>query len=180
MKTHSGWDDAIKEAVFRNRADRPKTWFVKGCQLKQAADLCDWIVEGTTGTAKDGHVAYVHTMLLAMATEALLKAAFVLRKGTPLVPRKKGGLKLDDDFKTHDLRELAGMVRFPAAATELALLDRLTLFVMWFARYPVPIESNFAQQVGVTSDERLAALAFYQRLHDSLVSEPTLNDLAKP
>jgi hypothetical protein len=180
MKTQSGWSDATKESVFRNAADRPKTWFVKGCHLRKAADGCDWIVEGTTGIAKNDHVAFVHMMLLAMAIEALLKAMFVRRKGSPLEPSKNGGVKLTRDFKTHDLRKLAALGGLSISAAEESLLDRLALFVKWFGRYPVPIESNLAEQVGVTSDERSAALRFYDRLHGLLEPDPMLNDLAGP
>ena len=179
MKTESGWDDATKEAVYCNAANRPNTWFVKGCHLKTAADRCDWI--DATGNPNKNHVAYVYTMLIAMAIEALLKAALVLRIGSPLVPGKRGRSKLNNEFKTHDLRALARRLKphgFPISDPDLELLDRLTLFVLWFGRYPIPTDSHSVEQVGTSSPERARILEFYQRLHNYLIGfEPKLNDL---
>ncbi|HET6325753.1 MAG TPA: hypothetical protein VFG04_13830 [Planctomycetaceae bacterium] len=177
MGVNDDWDTPTKREAFANAADRPNTWFVKGCQLKAAADRCDWI--GGTGI---GDLHWVYTMLLGMAIESLLKAAIVLHHGSQLKREPNRAVNLERSFLIHDLDALAKRIEtqdFTLSKDELELLNRLTSFIEWCGRYPVPRGDNDMMAVGTSSIERGRILAFYDRLlNDLRKHKAVLNELS--
>jgi hypothetical protein len=121
-------------------------------------------------------------MLLGMAIESLLKAAIVLFHGSQLKRASNQAVNLDRSFLTHELDTLAKRIEsqdLPISEEELELLNRLTSFVEWCGRYPVPRGGDDMMAVGTSSIERGRILALYDRLHHHLRKyEPVLNELS--
>jgi hypothetical protein len=93
-------------------------------------------------------------LLAGLAIENFLKALIVLdkqKRGEPLTDRDK--LTLVDG--KHDLVSLNGIAGVDVGEIERAMLARLSQFVLWRGRYPVPKRSNlFSDVMTQTSDLR--------------------------
>lgn len=86
------------------------------------------------------HYQGPYFMLLAFATENLLKAAAVSRNGTRYRTEFRQTLKFPKELKNHNLVELATFVHLSFTEKEEDLLRRLTRSAIWFGRYPAPLE----------------------------------------
>ncbi len=141
-------------------------------ELKRAADRCDWGPDSGKPDEVGPTSAFVHTMLLAMTIESLLKGGIVLHRGSQIVEDKNGRLRFHRKFKSHKLHKLAARLspEFEATQDELELLEELVPFVEWSARYPGPLDSESYAPVGFSSPKRAAALAFHARLRAHLES----------
>jgi len=85
----------------------------------------------------------VYAMLCGMSLELLIKAVLIMQK--------------EDVKPVHDLSALARHAEIPLDQAERGLLDLLTHYVVWYARYPVP-RRNTAENVrelGRLIDEHL-------------------------
>ena len=105
--------------------------------------------------------------LLGMAFENMFKGIFVFRNADC----SKGG-RLSMAFpSTHKLTALADKIEFQLNWNERLLLERLSVYVIWFAKYPVPkMAKDFEWVELVDSDFDLAEKVF-ARLHAAAVKE---------
>jgi hypothetical protein len=76
-----------------------------------------------------------YMLLSGLALENLTKGIIVGRKPGVVTP---------DTFnlKEHNLLKLAQQVARPFSKNERDILDRLTAFVMWAGRYPIPLRAT--------------------------------------
>ncbi|MEQ1663729.1 MAG: hypothetical protein ABL877_13635 [Thiobacillus sp.] len=79
-------------------------------------------------------------MLLAFATENLLKAAAVSYKRFQYKDEFRRSKKFPKELMKHDLIKLAQLVGLAYSDTEEDLLRRLTRSAIWFGRYPAPLD----------------------------------------
>jgi hypothetical protein len=79
-------------------------------------------------------------MLLAFATENLLKAAAVSHKRSQYKNEFRHSKKFPKELMKHDLIKLAQLVGLPYSDKEEDLLRRLTRSAIWFGRYPAPLD----------------------------------------
>lgn len=119
-------------------ANSPGHWAWKAHRLKGAADELTFADHWT-----------VRYMLLGLSIENLLKALAIGRghrveiEGDNIVlgwPRGSG----------HDLAKLADFADFRLDPDELALLNKLTEFIVWGAKYPTPRKVGPLQLEGAT------------------------------
>lgn len=79
-------------------------------------------------------------MLIAFATENLLKAAAVARNSTRYKTAFRDNNEFPKELKKHDLVKLAKLVDLDFSVSEEDLLRRLTRSAIWYGRYPVPLK----------------------------------------
>jgi hypothetical protein len=164
-------DKNTKNNTFSKEAALPEAWAIKARYLKYTADRIDW-------TSNEGmsRLVWVNYMLMGMAIESLLKGHMLFR-GIEPVDKKKGGIiQVNKVFKSHDLHVLAEKIACPAlpiSREELELLEKLSEFVKWVGRYPVPLNAYKIGTKQVSSIEYKKIQELYSRLHEPfLVKDP--------
>lgn len=86
------------------------------------------------------HFQGPYFMLLAFATENLLKAAAVSHKRLQYKDEFRHSKKFPKELMKHDLIKLAQLVGLSYSDKEEDLLRRLTRSAIWFGRYPAPLD----------------------------------------
>jgi hypothetical protein len=94
------------------------------------------------------HFQGPYFLLLAFATENLLKAAAIARNGSQWKGDFLKSNKFPRELQNHDLVELATLIGLSYSVEEEDLLRRLTRSAIWFGRYPAPL--NYAKMSGKT------------------------------
>jgi len=156
------WDNRTKHNTFLHEAQNYKAWLVKADSLARAADKTNWLLEENTGLAS------THNMLVGMAIECLLKAALIVR-GVDVVETKSGNLYFDKDFKSHKLNQLAEKLEQYGAVfsvEEMFLLEKLSIYIEWGARYPVPLAHTGMEPLSTSDSEQKAAFKIYKKLQN--------------
>lgn len=168
---------------FARRQIDPGAWFSVARSL-QLASLVLWHELKPTLDAwkKKGTIAEAdalplrlrgpYAMLAGMTIENMLKGLIVQR--TPRSARqdlfpKKGKRPLE----THNLRLLINRAAVPVGSLDVDLLKRLTTFVTWAGRYPVPLHEAAAKESRILKSDdfrRLAALV--ERLSAAHLKSP--------
>jgi len=122
---------------FQRQAIQPRTWELKAAELEYAAEvlwnqqLTDFPLQLSAKVAPPASIG-VALMLYGLAIENLAKAVIVA-SGSPL--DNKGRIS----FKVHKLAELVRQARLRMTMKDEFFLHRLTEFVEWAGRYPVPL-----------------------------------------
>ena len=78
-------------------------------------------------------------MLSAFAIENYLKGALVVFKKWSKTDIKQ---ELPKPLKSHNLTQLAELVKLPLNEEEADLMERLSEYAIWAGRYPVPLFSD--------------------------------------
>jgi hypothetical protein len=127
--------------MFEMGADNPQAWRVSAENLLRGSRAVGREVR-VSGTLIDVIVS-VQAMLVGMSIECSLKALWLkqdrryARAGTGFLRDGKLQLAAMKGAAKHDLRMMATVVGVVDVA-ELELLERLSWFVLWAGRYPVP------------------------------------------
>jgi len=138
------------EWAFESAGTNPLGWQQSAKDLLEAADA----VKARGGDVVDGgmhSLAAVQAMLVGMALECLLKGMWIKKhkawKNTvlgltfggkkPKVPNGKGGSVGD-----HELLPLADAAGVSLTQGERAVLQRLSGFIKWGGRYPIPTTAD--------------------------------------
>jgi hypothetical protein len=128
------------KALHEDVGNRADAWLVSVTTLRDAAKRLKSVESATLpgGTELMVGTDAVFTMLLGYAVECALKGLWV-DSGHKLV--SGGKFKRIPGISDHDLHGLAMKVGVEASADELDALRRLTPFVRFAGRYPVPIHA---------------------------------------
>jgi hypothetical protein len=132
----AGW-----RRMFEMGADNPEAWRASAETLLNAARIVGEKV-WTNGVLTDVVIS-VQAMLVGMSIECSLKALWLkqdrkyARPGAGFLRDDRLDLTVMDGATAHDLRRMATAVGLTDVA-ELDLLERLSWFVAWAGRYPVP------------------------------------------
>ena len=115
-----------------------------------------------------------HFMLVAYALENLMKAKIILDSQDKI--RNRLFRKLPPYIKTHNhnLTELAKQANVTTTLEEEDLLRRLSRESTWAARYPIPVEDTYLNNVQTYSDGKPYLVALFRpedtdRLNDLLL-----------
>lgn len=142
--------DYVHRVNFEMAAFSAINWIAKARNLFESAKqlepevVRDW--ESYRAKAKymgalhPDHFQGPYFMLLAFATENLLKAAAVSLKCSQYKAEFLKSKKFPGELKSHALVELATLVGLSYSDQEEDLLRRLTRSATWFGRYPVPLK----------------------------------------
>jgi hypothetical protein len=122
---------------FHRQADHPRTWELKAAELEYAAEVLwnrqvsDFSLQLSTKSAPPAVIGVV-LMLYGLAIETLAKA-IIVATDSPL--DRNGRIS----FNTHKLTELVRDTKIRMTPKDELFLNRLTEFVEWAGRYPVPL-----------------------------------------
>lgn len=122
---------------FHHQADHPRTWELKAAELEYAAEvlwkrqLGDFPLRLSAQGAPPVSIG-VALMLYGLAIENLAKAVTVAAD-SPL--DSKGRVS----FKSHKLAALVTSAKIRVSPKDELFLNKLTEFVEWAGRYPVPL-----------------------------------------
>ncbi len=154
-------DAELKERFFLAGQESPDCWLLQALSLKAAADRLDWKAhpprddEPTVSFLKEYH------LLLGLSFENLLKGYI------SLVRLERGEtLSLPSSCYTHRLEKLVNRpecAELKISESEVSVLTRLSPYIEWAGRYPLPKE--FSNMILVTSSpERDEEKALWDRL----------------
>ena len=130
---------------FDLQGNRPQAWTASADALWSAASLIESAVVpmDTLMPAERGPEA----LLRGLAFECGFKALWLIRN--PATLAKGGRYVKPAGVGEHDLLQLADAVLFQVSATERPVLNRLSAFVKFAGRYPIPRLAEQAEPVDV-------------------------------
>ena len=145
MLHSSSLDVAGWRRMFEMGADNPQAWRMSAENLLRGAravgsEIC------ISGTLTDTIVS-VQAMLIGMSIECSLKALWLKQdrryatRGEGFLRDGKLNLRVIEGARKHKLRKMATTVGLSDVA-ELELLERLSWFISWAGRYPVPLSAG--------------------------------------
>jgi hypothetical protein len=126
--------------IFENSGNFPGNWFMAAATLWSAANA----IEDHTKKDQEAHgvlmpaIRAPEAMLRGMAIESCLKGLW-LQRGPERKFVKDGRADMPAKFKKHNLVSLAQEVGIGASAIEEKALGRLSTFIQFAARYPIPL-----------------------------------------
>lgn len=134
--SRSGWDKQHKRT-----GAIPLAWvFTADRLLRGFLLLAEQAKADVPELQKNGfyapNISAVAMMLGALSIENLLKAICIKKLSPPFTDRGKFSLN------THDLHKLANLADIEFTKEENVLLERLTHFISWSGRYPIPLLSE--------------------------------------
>lgn len=125
-------------------ASQPPLWWLTARRLMQAAEVLWRVHDADLSKLREGQVeahklenlqlGLAWMLLTGLALENLVKAVLLKRK--PELARPGRMPKWPGNG--HDLPKLFDAAGVPLSASERGMLDRLTEFILWRGRYPVP------------------------------------------
>jgi hypothetical protein len=141
---------------YQQKLSHYQVWLCKADQFLEASKILKPVVENKielcrkrffTGKPNAGDVfpsglLEVYFLLIGIVMENLLKAKWVKKNRRGLKNEILTVSRLPRELQTHNLLPLAGKVGLKLDANENELLNRLSEYVKWAARYPVPVESK--------------------------------------
>ena len=164
-------DKDTRKDTFSKEAALPATWVIRARYLKYTADRID-----CTSNEGMSRLVWVNYMLMGMAIESLIKGHMIYRGIEPFDKKEGGNIRNNNAFKSHDLHILAEKIACPAlpiSTEELELLEKLSEFVKWVVRYPVPLNAYKMGPKQASLIEYNKIQELYSRLHEPfLVKEP--------
>ena len=131
-------DDFLKWA-YSMAGENPRAWQVSAQDLLDGAMAVKAKVQPFDNAMHS--LAHVEAMLLGMALECLLKGIYIKRHRVWADPTKEHALVKDGAYvgaRGHDLPKLADAAGVTVSLSERSILDRLTDFIVYAGRYPVP------------------------------------------
>ncbi len=139
-------------------ANSPEAWKACACSLLAAGTvLRERRARGnrsSAGRPNQWEIHPVELMLNGMAIECLLKALWV-KRGHNLA--KDGKYKRVPRAGAHDLVQLAGVLELTLSTLEKDVLRRLSHFIEYGGRYPVPKDAEKLQLTRTPSGGRASA-----------------------
>jgi len=159
VATRINWQNRDKHRAFLSEGQNYKAWLVKANSLATAADKTNWLLERNEGLSS------THNMLMGMAIECLLKASLIVM-GEEVVEEKSGNLYFAKEFKSHKLDVLAEKLEqygLVFLEEETSLLSKLSVYIEWGARYPIPLSHNGFEPLGTSDKEQGLAVKVYKK-----------------
>ncbi len=134
---------------FQRTGQEPGIWLGEALQLKRAAELVLAELNGVLSVYPHGRASYedlslfkAYMLLSGIAIENLVKGILVCRDPSIVGNDKVDKVKWKGSSHGHDLAELAKQTGIPFTLEEKGLFRRLSAFVVWGGRYPIPIKSS--------------------------------------
>ena len=140
-KSNPPIDDFLKWA-YGMAGENPRAWQVSAQDLLDGAMAVKAKVQPFDNAMHS--LARVEAMLLGMALECLLKGIYIKRHRVWADPTKEHALVKDGAYvgalgaRGHNLPKLADAAGVTMSPFERSILDRLTDFIVYAGRYPVP------------------------------------------
>lgn len=155
-------DHELKERLFLGGQESPGSWLLQALRLRAAADRIDDNINPVRDEEPLVSFMAEYNMLLGLAFENLLKGYISL-------VRLEAGLSpaLPKDCHVHKLESLANRpecVGLNISAGDLQSLGRLSPYIEWAGRYPLPKRVGEMIPITSCSQEHKAELSLWTRL----------------
>lgn len=160
------WNREQRKSAFQSEAMHPATWIIRVKFLKEAFEKLNSFGESRSSS----HLVWIEYMLLGMALESLIKGHMVFR-GINAVEQGKRRLVIAKPFKSHELHRLAKHIECPAlpiSAQDYSLLEKLSVFVKWAGRYPIPTDDQTMGPQQASNKEHDKICKLFSRLLERL------------
>lgn len=133
---------ADRTAVFEAQRANPDAWVIHARRLKLVADAIGELVSRdleklVAAPAPGGVIEAPYSML---GPEYLLLAGLAIENLLKGIQIKRHGEHAK--YETHNLRQLLSGTGIALSDAENLMVDRLTAFVTWAGRYPIPRRSS--------------------------------------
>lgn len=169
-------DKTLASKLHEGVGNLPRAWELVAQDLLAAAQLLserhDSFDRESLGqddpVPPEGRVKPVELMLRGMAVECMLKALWVKRGHAIVQDGKYLGVH---NAGQHDLPQLASAAGFVSDAVEMDLLRRLSHFVQYGGRYPVPRAASQLMLTQTPAGGRSAATTWSTRADPSAFDE---------
>lgn len=163
-------DTELKERHFLAQQESPGGWLLQALRLRAVAARIDWETHPPRDDEPTVSFLAEYYMLLGLAFENLLKGFISLvrleRQLLPPLPRECHVHRLEDLASRPECAELA------LSEAETGILARLSPFIEWAGRYPIPKRSSEMIPVHSSNREREEEQELWERL------APLLNERA--
>jgi hypothetical protein len=138
----------------------PAGWLLSAANLRAAAKRLDWLERPP---AEDEPLSFVgeYRLLMGLSFENLLKGIIVAQR------LRRAATASFRDIYHHKLSKLVNEidpVQFKLSPDEVATLDKLTAYIEWRGRYPMPKEAKELMCRSHSSDEHAREIALWQRM----------------
>lgn len=155
-------DSKLKERFFLAAQESPGAWLIQGLSLRAAAARLDWFSMPTRDDEPLSFIGEYH-MLLGLAFENLIKGfiSLVRLEAGELPPLPKSYLFGHDLVELANHPECAGLA---LSKSEIETLDRLSPYVVWAGRYPLPKKAYEFITIGTSSRDRENEHKLWERL----------------
>jgi len=155
-------DQELKDRFFQAEQESPGSWFFRAVRLRAAADRIDETLSPVHDDEPVVSFLPEYHLLLGLAFENLLKGYIVL-------VRLESGMSpsLPKECYVHTSETLAVRPECSAlqlTAGEIAALTRLSPYIEWAGRYPLPKHSSEMVVIYSGSNERRVEQALWNRL----------------
>lgn len=134
---------------FQTTGQEPGIWLGEAQQLKRAADVVLAELNEILSVYPYGRASYedlslfkAYMLLSGIALENLVKGILVCRDPSIVGNDKVDKVRWKGSSHGHDLAELAKQTGIAFTLDEKGLFRRLSTFVVWGGRYPIPIKSS--------------------------------------
>lgn len=155
-------DTELKERSFLAQQESQGGWLLQALRLRAVAARIDWKTQPPRDDEPTVSFLAEYHMLLGLAFESLLKGFITLvrleRQLLPPLPRECHVHRLEDLISRAECAELA------LSETETEILARLSPFIEWAGRYPVPKRSSEMIPVHSSNREREVEQELWERL----------------
>ena len=155
-------DRDLKLQVFQGNQESPGSWYLQALRLRAVAARLDWKVHPPNDDEPAVSFVAEYQMMLGLAFENLLKGLISLvrleSRLQPALPRECRIHKLELLAARSECRE------FAISDDEIETLTRLSPYIEWAGRYPVPKSIEAMMIVYAGSRERMAEHALWDRL----------------
>ncbi len=151
-----------KKRSFLARQESPGGWLLQADSLHAAAQRLDWVKHPVLDDEPTISFIPEYQMLLGLSFENVLKGFITLIRletgQTPPLPRECHVHKLEMLATRSECSELS------ITADEIMCLTRLSPYIEWAGRYPIPKKSEEIIAIGTGTHEREAALNLWARI----------------
>jgi hypothetical protein len=163
-----------REEYYQRKLSQYRTWLSKSDQLLEAAKILAAKIKNDFESLKNLDpsekaeklpfgLLEIHFFLVGFALENSLKAKWVKKNRRGLKNEIIAVSELPNELKTHNLLQLAEKVGLRLEDGQKELLNRLSEYTQWAARYPVPLKASDLKPRSVSGSD-------LDKLHN-LVSE---------
>ena len=161
------WNNKQQESTFCSEAKHPASWVIRSRFLKESADKVAFT------ESSNSHLAWINFMLLGMALESLIKGHMVFR-GIQVIESKRGSTYIKKVYRNHNIHKLAKKIECPAlpiTEKEYKILEKLSHFIKWAGRYPVPTNHLEIGPLQASSEELEEINKLYNHLLTPLLGK---------
>ena len=153
-------DPGLRKLIYESQEISPAGWLFSAATLRAAAKRLDWLERPP---AEDEPVSFVreYRLLMGLSFENLLKGIIVAQR------LRRAETDSFTGIFHHKLSKLVNEIdtaQFKLSLDEVVTLDRLTAYIEWAGRYPIPKKAEELIVLSHSSVEHAREIALWHRM----------------